>query len=359
MYFMHDDDRKVPHLFGLVAMQPRRLARRLLQTRGTDHSLKSAYQKRWREFINWIGQKRFPPEADLLDSIRQNIERGTRFYKQLSIEGNLVDGPWMRRCKSIADDVLHSKDLRLFKHDSLRYSMIVEVGGSWMHSQLDYLSSQLSDETLGELLREPRIEGIPVNSIRFGCSHNNIHHLHHLVSFEDCSGIKISDLRWIVEFGGGYGNMARLVKMMSPGMTYLIIDLPIFLLIQFAYLETFLGRGICNFVVEADQPLEEFKINLIVGQSNYAIEHEFDLFISTMALSETSPIAQRAVLEARFFGAEHLLISHQSTSERWKYAESFVGPISQQYEIYLQERLSYFDKDEAYLFARKRLARTD
>jgi hypothetical protein len=171
--------------------------------------------------------------------------------------------------------------------------------------------------------------------------------------FEDYLNTAISDLNCVPEFGGGYGNMARLVKMMAPDMTYLIIDLPIFLLIQYAYLETFLGTGICNFIVGNNQPLKEAKINLVVCQSSYSVDHALDMFISTLALSESTRMAQQAVLEAGFFGAEYLLISHQSTSERWKHAESLVDPINKQYEICFHGKLPYFDKDESYLIARK------
>ena len=301
----------------------------------------------------WILNKRFPSEAGLMDGIRANIERGTGFYGALSIADGLVMGPWMRRCDSMVGDVLHSGDLQLFQHDSLRYAMIVGDGGKFMNRQLDYLMSRLPTDMLRWLLREPRIQGIPVNSERFECSHNNIHHLHHITLFEDYLNISISDLNYIAEFGGGYGNMARLVRMMVPDVTYLIIDLPIFLLIQYAYLETVLGAGICNFIVRKDQPLKEAKINLMVSQSTYSVDHVFDMFISTLALSESTRMAQQAVFEAGFFGADYLLVSHQARSERWKHAESFVEPINQQYEICFHGKLPYFDKDESYLIARK------
>ena len=320
------------YLFRMVAMQLRRLITRLRQ---------------------WVLNKRFPSEASLMDGIRANIKRGTEFYDALVIADGLVMGPWMRRSDSMVDDVLHSGDLQLFLHDSLRYAMIVEDSGKFMNRQLDYLMSRLPTHMLRWLLREPRIQGIPVNSERFECSHNNIHHLHHITLFEDYLNTSISNLNCIAEFGGGYGNMARLVRMMVPDVTYLIIDLPIFLLIQYAYLETVLGTGICNFIVRQDQSLKEGKINLMVSQSTYSQDYVFDMFISTLALSESTRMAQQAVFEAGFFGADYLLVSHQTRSERWKHAESFVEPINQQYDICFHGKLPYFDKDESYLIARK------
>ena len=338
----------------MVAMEQRKLISRLRQwTTVRASNIYKSVLGGMGQINQWVLKKRFPYEAGLLNSIRANIELGTGFYDALSVTDGLVMGPWMRRSESMIDDVLHSGDFQLFAHDSLRYAMIVGSSGNCMRSQLDYLMSRLPTETLHWLLREPRIQGIPVNSVRFECSHNNIHHLHHLTLFEDYVNTAISDFNFIAEFGGGYGNMARLVKMMVPDVTYLIVDLPIFLLIQYAYLESVLGTGICNFIVGKNQPLKKAKINLMVCHSSYFVEHVFDMFISTMALSETTRMAQQAVFEAEFFGADYLLVSHQSTSERWKHAESLVKPINQQYEICFHGKLPYFDKDESYLLARK------
>ena len=210
-------------------------------------------------------------------------------------------GPWMQRVREMTEDVLRSDHPRLLGHESLRYAMILGAGGTWMRRQLPYLESRLSEPALRALLREPRIEGLPVNSLRYKCSHNNIHLLHHLVFFEEHSRSKIADFDHIVEFGAGYGNLARLAKQMAPDATLLLIDLPIFLLIQFAYLESVLGRGTCCFVTSENQPIEKGKINLLNVQSTYSISQKFDLFVSTIALSECTQAAQRAVIEARFF----------------------------------------------------------
>jgi len=115
----------------------------------------------------WVLNKRFPSEASLMDGIRANIKRGTGFYDALTIADGLVMGPWMKRSDSMVEDVLHSGDLQLFSHDSLRYAMMVDDSGKFMNRQLDYLMSCLPTDMLRWLLREPRIQGIPVNSERF------------------------------------------------------------------------------------------------------------------------------------------------------------------------------------------------
>jgi len=68
-------------------------------------------------------------------------------------------------------------------------------------------------------------------------SGNRIHHLYHLAHFEDVSGKNFSDYDTIIELGGGYGSMARLIY--NSGFTgeYIIHDFPEFNSLQNLYLE--------------------------------------------------------------------------------------------------------------------------
>jgi hypothetical protein len=63
-----------------------------------------------------------------------------------------------------------------------------------------------------------------------------IHHTYHLHRFESVTGRSINDLTHIVEFGGGYGSMARLVARLGFRGHYHIHDLPEFSALQRFYL---------------------------------------------------------------------------------------------------------------------------
>src|SRR6266852_1379011 len=49
---------------------------------------------------------------------------------------------------------------------------------------------------------------------------------YHLVRFEEVTGCRISDARFVVEFGGGYGTLCRLVHRLGFQGTYVVFDLP-------------------------------------------------------------------------------------------------------------------------------------
>jgi len=66
---------------------------------------------------------------------------------------------------------------------------------------------------------------------------NIILHAHHVDVFEQYSGKKISDFAAIVEFGGGYGGMCRLIHKLGFKGRYLIFDLPQQTLLQRFYLK--------------------------------------------------------------------------------------------------------------------------
>jgi hypothetical protein len=67
-------------------------------------------------------------------------------------------------------------------------------------------------------------------------STNNLHHAYSLQILMDNLGIQLSNLKMITEFGGGYGNTARLVKMCGFNGEYTIYDIPELSEIQKYYL---------------------------------------------------------------------------------------------------------------------------
>jgi hypothetical protein len=69
-----------------------------------------------------------------------------------------------------------------------------------------------------------------------GSSANLIHQAFHLYKWEKATGRKVSELKSIVEIGGGYGCMCRLVHRLGFRGNYLIYDLPEVALLQEFYL---------------------------------------------------------------------------------------------------------------------------
>jgi hypothetical protein len=69
-----------------------------------------------------------------------------------------------------------------------------------------------------------------------GSSGTLIHHAYHLHRFETVTGRFLLELQEIIEFGGGYGSMARLLARLGYRGRYHIHDLPEFAALQRFYL---------------------------------------------------------------------------------------------------------------------------
>ncbi len=68
-------------------------------------------------------------------------------------------------------------------------------------------------------------------------SGNLLHHAYHLMRFEEFTGTDVAQLDLIVEFGGGYGSMCRLIHQLGFKGRYIIYDLPEFTALQRYFLQ--------------------------------------------------------------------------------------------------------------------------
>lgn len=88
------------------------------------------------------------------------------------------------------------------------------------------------------VIRENNV-GMPENHFLYlGSSGNQIHHAYHLAQFERHTGLQIENMDMIIEFGGGYGNMARMAYRVGFKGKYLIYDLPEFYALQKFFLKS-------------------------------------------------------------------------------------------------------------------------
>lgn len=143
---------------------------------------------------------------------------------------------------------------------------------------------------------------------------NSAHHLHHLMRFEQVTGKKITDIGSAVEFGGGYGNMARIVRNIGACKAYSIVDLLLFSCIQYVFLSTVAGDdqvAFNNGNARGNVPL--LLHPLFRTDSPASLRGE--LFLSTWALSESSRATYEWVIACDWFGASNLLLAYH---EHWR-----------------------------------------
>jgi len=207
-------------------------------------------------------------------------------------------------------------------------TMFVTSGGRWLKEELTFLEKKNSKDKLKFLLQEEYV-GMPLLlNFTYSTSHNSIHHLYHLIRFLDKTKCNLDQINTIVEWGGGYGNMAKIFKRLkSTPSTYIIIDTPLFSSIQWLYLATILGEESVNLLQNYEDSIHAGKINLI--PICFVDRHKIsaDLFISTWALSESSKFSQDYVVTHEWFNAKHILLAYQDKSNKLPDAER-VGKIA-------------------------------
>lgn len=138
-------------------------------------------------------------------------------------------------------------------------------------------------------------------------SGNMIHQAYHLSRWEETVGTLVGDLDSIVEFGGGYGAMARLVHRLGFRGRYMIYDLPEFSALQDFYLS---GIGIPAMLKTT-------------GDDIFPDPLDADLLIACFSLGEVSPRLRDAFLEFPF--RSYLIVSQRTWNgcDLFEYFDAF------------------------------------
>lgn len=197
-------------------------------------------------------------------------------------------------------------------------TMFVAAGGKWLKEELTFLEEKIPRNSLKGLLQEDYV-GNPLllNNSTYLTSHNSIHHLYHLIRFLDKTRCNLDQIDTIVEWGGGYGNMAKIFKRLKfTPSTYIIIDTPLFSCIQWMYLATILGEESVDLLQNPEDTIHTGKINLIPICFMDRQKISADLFISTWGLSESSKFSQDYVVTHNWFNSKHILLAYQDSSKK-------------------------------------------
>jgi len=203
---------------------------------------------------------------------------------------------WTSATKTIEEYFIKNFNSSFLRHPVLKSTMFAHLPSPAKTIQKKLLQSYFSNEQLKKILKENSLGSPILNDFEYTTSGNSIHHLYHLAKFGQELDVKIQNFNSYLELGGGYGNMARLVKRINPKATYSIIDIPIFIYIQYVYLSTLLGKEQVNILEKGDHILEG-KINLIpldesLTQTDLYSKSSPDIFLSTWALSESNEETQ-------------------------------------------------------------------
>ena len=163
---------------------------------------------------------------------------------------------------------------------------------------------------LPELLLEDAVGEVHGLVISRLTSMNQLHQLNDLSWFCGSTNCRWDAIGTIVEWGGGYGCMAKLLRRLRPGMTHIIIDLPLISCVQWLYLASIFGEDAVHQIRAEDDVIRPGRINLLpLAFLERRAGLRADLFLSTFALNESSEYAQDFVISRDWFSARHLPVA--------------------------------------------------
>lgn len=145
----------------------------------------------------------------------------------------------------------------------------------------------------------------------FNCSTNTLGHLYYTGRILDHLGGKSPEK--VVEFGGGYGNLARIFYAINSSVVYIIFDLPEVLAFQYFFLRyTMPNTKIIPWLqAPTDNDLAPGAIHLIPARFLSDSKIACDVFVSNFAITEASADAQDIVICKNFFDAKLVYITGQ------------------------------------------------
>lgn len=255
-------------------------------------------------------------------AFRRLRPRFERLYRELAEIpfGHLVTPLWEGFNRTLEAGLLPRPRSDFLRLSVIKKTMFVDARGPWLREQVGYLGRRLGP-LLPHIVVESGVGDPALSLARPPASHNTVHHLMHLARFEEQTGIALAGLARIVEWGGGYGNFARLVSIWrgvrgaDEPATYTIIDTPLLIALQWLYLASVLGEERVHILRGSGDEVREGAFNLVPAGLAEGLGPRLraDFFISTWALSESSRAAQDWV-SGHWFGADHLLLAFQESS---------------------------------------------
>ncbi len=243
-------------------------------------------------------------------------------FKKYDISKYLI-AAWDKNIIDLENLILTNLNFNFLNNPIIQKTMFVNCS-SWIDVELKYLKQRINDKKLKYLLRENAVGAPPISNYKYLTSGNSIHMLYHLERFIDSTKCNLNKINSVVEWGGGYGNFARIFFKLIRGCTYVMIDLPLFSVLQWIYLKVAVGRDKVNIIKSVDDKIVKNRINILPVCFLDYFNIDCDLFISTWALSESNAYSQQCVREKGWLESNHLLLGYQSKSKKFPFAEEIM-----------------------------------
>lgn len=229
--------------------------------------------------------------------------------------GHLTVPHWNEFNRQFEEFLLPHPPIHFLKNAKLRSQMFVD--DRYLEHELPFLEKEFDSETLDHLLVEDSV-GFPYIITLKGSlktSTNRVHSLYHLGRLTRDASLDLPKaVGNVVEWGGGYGCMARvLTRLLGGSATYVLIDTPLLSCLQWLYLSAVIGEDSVSLISDAGQKIEAGKINVVPVHLVEDMDIKGQLFVSTWALDESALAAQKMVVSRDWFSADHILLATAKT----------------------------------------------
>lgn len=250
------------------------------------------------------------------DRFSTALKEARAFYgkqKHNKISPELIHESWLQNITALESYFLDQMNENFISNEVINGTMVFtnrEVHKLELKNVSDAFDRYVIEEVVSKGLNSAFLAGKSRRSTLI----NSTHHLHHLMRFEQRTGKKVASIGSVVEFGGGYGNMGRIVHNISLCKTYSIVDLLLFSCIQYVFLSTIAGNDKVSFSVGNTNKNANFLLHPLFS-TDTPTNLQGELFLSTWALSESTRAAYDWVTAHNWFGAANLLLAY---NEHWK-----------------------------------------
>lgn len=249
--------------------------------------IKTRRLNRWKKLSLGYDKPIPKPTPQVLKQIDELRKSFRQFSKWDDSEGPESAKEWNSNMNRLRELVLTGNPLEFLRWDVILQTMFVAYA-EYVEPEIKYLQKHPLWSSRWKKAIQENCIGHPVsNWKRPESSSNLIHHAHHVCRFEDATNKKVGDYEYIVEFGGGYGSLCRLMFNLGFNGKYFIYDLPAFSELQKFYLSA-LGFQVQKALQNKDNSqifcisdIERFRQALSQVDLNKA------LFVATWSISET------------------------------------------------------------------------
>ncbi len=278
--------------------------------------LKKSKKKLLKHMIKFVSRLYDKPLAPPTDREKELIREFRAGFCGLPISettnSSASEKEWYDYSNCLKELVINSDPREFLRWHVISGTMFVKYAG-YVVPELKYLKGRSDWQNRWREAIKESPTGHPVPYWKYSSSSGNLlHHAYHLAKFEEKNKMRINNLNYILEFGGGYGSMCRLIHNLDFQGIYVIFDLPSFSLLQQFFLKS-IGTKVHSFDsfktgengVLCISDLEQLRKIL-----SDPIETSDSMFIATWSISE-APIKIRNSILPFVSSFNEFLITYQ------------------------------------------------